>query len=131
MFIGGAVLSLNYEGVQKLCGCVAVHIPYGGVSKGKSMAVKLALAACCNYPTGYLTHLTESLARRFLGGSLPFVYDDPENADLVKHFLIIAFGGAGIGTEHSQFRARCSPLITANEHVMEQLSMAEARYRSV
>lgn len=121
-------MSLNYERVQKLCGSVAVHIAYGGVSKGKSMAVKLALAACCNYPGDYLTHLTESLARRFLGGALPLVYDDPENADLVKQFLIIAFGGAGTGTEHSKFHARCSPLITANEHVIEQLSMAETRY---
>ena len=102
---------------------------YGGVSKGKSTAVMLALAACCNYPKGYQTHLTESMARRFLSGALPFAYDDPENADLVKQLLINTFGRAGMGTEHSQFHARCAPLITANEHVMEQLSMAETRYK--
>ena len=68
------------------------------------------------------------MARRYLSGALPFAYDDPENAELVKQFLINAFGGAGMGTEHRQFHARCTLLITANEHVMEQLSLAEARY---
>ena len=62
------------------------------------------------------------------GHCMPFAYDDPENAELVKQFLINAFGGAGMGTEHRQFHARCTPLITANEHVMEQLSLAGARY---
>ena len=60
----------------------------------------LALAACCNYPKGYQTHLTEGMARRFLSGALTFAYDDPENADLVKQLLINTFGGAGMGTEH-------------------------------
>ena len=45
-----------------------------------------------------------------------------------KQFLINAFGGAGMGTEHRQFHAQCTPRITANEHVMEQLSLAEPRY---
>ncbi len=111
-----------------MCGSVAIHIAYGDVSRGKSNAVKLALAACCNYLKGYLTRLSESMARRFLSGALPFAYDDPGNDELVKQLLINAFGGAGMGTEHSQFHARCTPLITANEHVMEQLSLAEPRY---
>lgn len=111
-----------------MCGSVAIHIAYGQVSRSKSIAVKLSLAACCNYPKGYQTSLTDSMARRYLSGALPFAYDDPENAELVKQFLINAFGGAGMGTEHRQFHARCTPLITANEHIMEQLSLAEARY---
>ena len=67
------------------------------------------------------------MARRFLSGALPFAYDDPENADLVKQLWINTFGGAGMGTEHSQFHAQFAPLITTNEHVMEQLSLAETR----
>jgi len=53
IFVGGAVLSLCYESVHAMCGTVAIHIAYGDVSRGKSNAVKLALAACCNYPKGY------------------------------------------------------------------------------
>ena len=56
---------------------------------------------CCNYPKGYLTRLSESMARRFLSGALQFAYDDPNNDGLVKQLLINAFGGAGMGTEHS------------------------------
>lgn len=33
-----------------------------------------------------------------------------------------------MGTEHIQFHAQCTSLITANEHDMKQLSLAEARY---
>ena len=66
--------------------------------------MKLSLAARCN-PKGYQTSLTDSIARRYLGGALPFAYDDPENAELVKHFLINVFGGARMGTEHRQFHA--------------------------
>lgn len=124
---GGAVLSLFYNKLQALSGSAAVHLAVGGVSKGKSIALKLALAACCNYPNGYQTCLSESMARRYLSGSLPFGYDDPENDEIVKQLLINAFGGAGMGNEHIQINALCTPLITANEHVLEQLSLAETR----
>jgi len=91
IFVGGAVLSLCYESVHAMCGTVAIHIAYGDVSRGKSNAVRLNLAACCIYPKGYLTHLSESMARRFLSGALPFTYDDPSNDGLVKQLLINAF----------------------------------------
>lgn len=117
-----------YENVQALCGSVAIPIAVGGVSRGKSIALKLVLAACCNYPNGYQTCLSESMARRFLSGSLPFGYDDPGNDEIVKQLLINAFGGAGMGNEHTQIHALCTPLVTANEHVLEQLSLAETRY---
>jgi len=118
---------LFYDKLQALSGSAAVHIAVGGVSRGKSIALKLALAACCNYPNGYQTCLSESMARRYLSGSLPFGYDDPGNDEIVKQLLINAFGGAGMGNEHIQINAHCTPLITANEHVLEQLSLAETR----
>ena len=68
------------------------------------------------------------MARRLLSGSLPFGFDDPENDEIVKQLLINGFGGAGMGNEHIQINALCTPLITANEHVLEQLALAETRY---
>lgn len=126
-YIGGAVLSLFYEKLQALTGSAAIHIAVGGVSKGKSIALKLVLAACCNFPNGYQTCLSESMARRFLSGGLPFGYDDPGNDDIVKQMLINSFGGAGMVNEHNQMKASCTPLITANEHVLQQLSLSETR----
>ncbi len=119
--IGGAILSLKYEDVKALCGSVSIHAAFGDVSKGKSNAVKTAIAACCNLQRGYLTYLTESLAREFLGNALPFAYDDPTNAIVLKQLLINAFGGAAMGTHVSHFSARCAPLITANSFVIDQL----------
>ena len=49
-----------------MCGAAVIHIAYSDVSKGKSNAVKLALASACNYPTGYVTYLSESAARQHL-----------------------------------------------------------------
>lgn len=125
---GGAVISLMYEDIKQLCGSVSVHVAYGEVSKGKSNSVKVAVAACCNLQRGYLTYMTESLAREFLSNSLPFAYDDPTNAVVLKQLLINAFGGAGMGTHFSQSHARCTPIVTANTHVIDELSDAETRY---
>lgn len=125
--LGGAVISLFYEDVRALCGSVAIHMAVGGVSRGKSIALQAVLAACCNYPNGYHTSLSESMAKRFLSGSLPFGYDDPANDDLVKQLLIHTFGGAGLANEQRQVHALCSPLITANEDVLEKLVLAETR----
>ena len=119
--LGGAVISLFYQDVKALCGSVAIHMAVGDVSRGKSIALQSVLAACCNYPNGYNTCLSESMARRFLSGSLPFGYDDPANDEVVRQLLINAFGGAGMINEHSQLHALCSPLITANEDVLEKL----------
>lgn len=126
--LGGAVVSLFYENVKALCGSVAIHMAVGGVSRGKSISLQTVLAACCNYPNGYQTNLTESMARRFLGGSLPFGYDDPANTDIVKQLLVNAFGGAGMVNDHIQLHAQCTPLITANEDVLEKLALAETRF---
>ena len=130
LFLGGAVISLCYEKVQSLCGSVAIPIAVGGVSRGKSISMKLALAACCNYPNGYQTCPSESMAKRYLSGSLPFGYDDHCNDEIVRQLLIHGFGGGGMGNEHCQINALCTPLITANDHVLEQLSLAETRYTS-
>ena len=41
--------------------------------------------------------------------------------------LSTLLAGQVMGTEHIQFHAWCTSLITANEHVMEQLSLAESQ----
>ena len=48
IFTGGAVISLMYQDIKSLCSGVSVHVAFGEVSKGKSNAVKIAIAACCN-----------------------------------------------------------------------------------
>ena len=111
-----------------MCGAAAVHIAYGDVSKGKTNAVKVAIASACNYPTGYVTYLSESAARQHLKVALPFVLDDPSNEEVVKQVLINAFGGAEMGTERERFRARCVPIVTANTFVIENLAQADPRY---
>ena len=48
--VGAAVLSLHYDQLLKRFGSVGIHIAYGKPSRGKSLAAKVAIAACCNYP---------------------------------------------------------------------------------
>ena len=36
---------------------------YGGISHGKTNALKIALAASANFPGGYTTYLSESTSR--------------------------------------------------------------------
>ncbi len=120
------MLSLVYESVISRFGALALHVAVGKVSRGKSNATKLAIAACCNYPKGYMQSMTESLARTFLQGALPFAYDDPDNEDILKPLLMNSFGGSEMGTSREQFSARCSPLSTANTEIIEHLSTLSA-----
>ena len=117
-----------YDDIKASLGSVGVHVAYGEISKGKSNAVKVAISACCNLEKGYLTYMTESLSRQLLSNGLPFAYDDPTNAVVLKQVLINAFGGAGMGTQCSHGSARCAPLVTANTFVINELSEAETRY---
>lgn len=124
---GAAVISLFYEEVYTWCGNVAIHMAYGGVSHGKTNAIKIALAASANYPAGYTTYLSESTARHYLASAMPFGYDDPSSVDILRQLLINAFGGATMGHEHGMLRARCVPLITANQFIVDTLMEAEER----
>ena len=60
--------------------------------------------------------------------SLPFAYDDPTNALVLRQLLINAFGGASMGTHVSCSSARSTPLVTANTFVIDELCNAETRY---
>ena len=68
--------------------------------------------------------MTESLKQQLLANGLAFAYDDPTNVAM----LINAFGGAGMGTQCSHGSARCTPLVTANTFVIDEISEAETRY---
>lgn len=124
---GAAVISLFYESVLKTCGSVGVHIAYGEVSKGKSNAAKIALAAACNLSHGFQTYLSDSVARQHLSGALPFVFDDPSNNAVLKQILINAFGGAEMATQRSHFSARCVPIVTANTFAVDELTEVDPR----
>ena len=67
------------------------------------------------------------MARCYLSGALPFVYDDPSNDSVLKPLLMNSFGGTEIGTRRVQFSARCTPIVTCNEFVVESLSRADDR----
>ena len=41
-------MALFFESLLKMCGNLAIHIAYGEISRGKSNAVRIALAAACN-----------------------------------------------------------------------------------
>ena len=58
---------------------------------------------------------------------MPFGYDDPSKADVLRQRLINAFGGATMGHEHEMLRAHCVPLITANQSIVYTLIEAEER----
>ena len=98
------------------------------VSRGKSNCAKVAIAALGNYPSGFTVHLTKSMSRSYLGGGLPFLYDDPSSVDVLKEILIDAFGGARMSDQHKDQSANCTPLVTVNEFVVDDLSKADDRY---
>ena len=103
---------------------VGIHVAVSSISRGKTNCAKVALAAVGNYPKGYTIYLTDSLALSYLGGAVPFVYDDPSSDRVLKPLLMNSFGGAEMGTQRQQFVARCSPIITANEIILEDLAKA-------
>ena len=125
---GAAVLALFFESLLKMCGNVAIHIAYGEISRGKSNAVRIALAAACNLRKGFQTYLSESIARHHLGGALPFAFDDPSDTRVLKQLLINAFGGAEMATQRHHFSARCNPIITANTFAIDELVASDSRY---
>jgi len=93
--------------------------------------VKVSLSVCGNLESGYLTYLSESSARRRLGSSLPFAYDDPNGTEeKFKRMLITAFGGAGQENQRGCgcVTPRCVPLVTANEFIIDNLTEDDPRY---
>ena len=119
---------MRHESMLARCGSMGIAVATSTISRGKTNCAKVAVAMCGNYPKGCTGYLTESMARVHLSGALPFLYDDP-NSDLVlKPLLMHSFGGAEMGTRRAQFSARCSPLVTCNEFVIESLAKADDRY---
>ena len=107
---------------------MAVPVVYGRHSRGKSNFVKIALAVCGNLEKGLATYLSASSTWTKLGGSVPFAYNDPSNSEVkFKQMIIEAFGGASVEHARKQLTARCVPLITANDFVVDKLSADEPR----
>ena len=90
--------------------------------------MKIALAVCGNLEKGVVTYLSASSTRTKMGASLPFAYDDPSNSEAkFKQMIIEAFGGASVEHARQQMTARCVPLITANEFIIDKLTADEPR----
>ena len=102
-------------------------VAVGGISRGKSLSAKLAVAAGGNHPTGYFIHLTGSKARLHLSGALPFLYDDPSKIHMMKPLLMNLFGATKMSTKCEDLVARCVPLLTANDHVLDSLSIENVK----
>ena len=130
MLLAAAILSMFYGDVHKRCGSVAISVVYGPISKGKSNLLRIALAVCNNYEKGFISHLTESSTRQKIGGSLPFVYDDPSTnyASKLKQMIVEAFGGGVLENRKEQVSAQCVPLISANLDVVDKLTVDVPRY---
>ena len=106
---------------------MAITIVYGPVSGGKTNLVKLSLAMCAN-TDGVVTYISESSARKKIGLSLPFAFDDPnQSEDKFKSMLIQAFGGASLENDVEKITPRCIPIITANDHIINALTDDHAR----
>lgn len=108
-------------------GSVGIAVATSSISRGKTNCGKLAVAMTGNYPKGCVGYLTDSMARGYLGGALPFLYDDPSNDSVLKPLLMNSFGGSEMGTRRAQFSARCTPIVTCNEFVVESLARADER----
>ena len=127
MHTGSAIISMHYPTVMRRCGSVGIPLAFGPISRGKTIMAKLAVAMCGNYPKGYTCYLSPSMARSHLSGGLPFIFDDPDNDFVIKSLLTNAFGGAEMGTQRSQFSARCTPLVTVNEYIIDQLMLQDEK----
>ena len=53
--------------------------------------------------------------RKLLLSSMPFLLDDPGNADQLEKLLISVFGGSTIGNMSSHGQTRVAPIITAKK----------------
>ena len=52
-------------------------------------------------------YLTDSMARGYLSGALPFLYDDPSNDTVLKPLLMNSFGGTEMGSVFSPVYSNC------------------------
>lgn len=120
-------ISMHYESMLARCGSVGIAVATSSISRGKTNCAKLAVGMCGNYPKGCMGYLTDSMARGHLSGALPFLYDDPSTDSVLKPLLMNSFGGTEIGTRRAHFSARCCPVVTCNEFVIESLSKADDR----
>ena len=127
IIIAGTTISLDYEAVQAKVGAVGIHVAVGGIGRGKTNCAQICLAATGNYPSGCHVYMTESAARGYMGNAVPFIYDDPSNLEVLKPILMNSFGGCKISTKTKEVRARCAPLVTANESILDDLAKVDER----
>ena len=117
-------MGIFYEELINKFDSLPLPIAYGPPNSGKSKAAKLAVAACGN-SKGVYTEITSAVGRKLLAQPTPFVYDDPNDPSLLKELLIAAFGGSEVGTSHLLNHSRTIPIITANNFIIENLSLDE------
>ena len=128
---GASIISMFTEAVQCRFGAVGIHLAVSSISCGKSNCAKVAIAMAGNFPKGVVSHLTDSTARSYLSGALPFLYDNPTHDDVLKPLPMNSFGAEEMSTHRQKFSARCVPIVTCNERILEDLVKADQRYCTV
>ena len=94
-------------------GSCGVHIALGNVNRGKSKTVELSLAALGIRGAMY-SSISDALLRKLLLGSMPFAYNDPDDAEQLHRILLSVFGGNTIGNLKHHGTTRVTPIATVN-----------------
>ena len=129
-FTASAIIAIYYDDVMEQFDLLPRPIAFGPPNRGKSKAAKIAVASCGNLK-GMYTEITSALARKLVSQPIPFVYDDPNDASLIKELLITVFGGSEVGTAHNVGHSRTTPIITANNFIIENLADDDDRYNKI
>lgn len=123
---GSLASSMFYEELQAKYGSFGVTIIAGEINRGKSKSVELALAAFGVRNARY-SSISNALLRKLLLGGMPWVLDDPNNAEQLMNILLSVFGGTTMGNALTSGSCRVSPLATANMHILRELASMDKR----
>ena len=126
MYIGAVISSLFYEELLKKFGSCGVSLVYGDVNRGKSKSVELALSVFGLRQARY-SSISDAFLRKLLLGSMPWCFDDPDDAEQLQRLLLSVFGGNTIGNIKMYGNARVVPIAMANCHIVEELATKDER----
>lgn len=126
LYTGSVASSLFYEKLQGKYGSLGVTIVVGDINRGKSKSAELALAAFGVRNARY-SSISNALLRKLLLGGMPWVLDDPNDAEQLMNILLSVFGGTTVGNALTSGSCRVSPLATANMHILHELASMDKR----
>lgn len=72
--------------------------------------------------------ISDAFLRKLLLGAMPWCFDDPDDAEQLQKVLLTVFGGNTIGNIQSHGASRIVPVVTANQHILDELATRDERY---